>query len=813
MRGKTGNHGGATGGLESLEPRLFLNGGVEGTGTVYIPNPIDDPAMHSVTLTDLDGSGYLRGASADVTNSLAPRAYNSALQFDYDPSGPSEDRVHFAETMAYYYITEYNQYVQSLGFTQVSTPVSAVVFAAQPVRTLWIPIPSTYDPNTRTVFLSASTDLDNSDAYDADLIVHEYAHAIQHQLRGGLPGSYVSPSTTSTEQGQALMEALADYSAVSRYDNPRWGEWAAAIWNGQPFWRNLDNFYRWPGDFLASNAYRTGMIFSGAMWDLRAAVGQEVADTLAWTLVQTVPDNNPATSELNTTFADALTTLLQADTSLYGGVYQDTIRQAFAVHGLGSFDFSTPFPMVRDPGNNYNGVQVYSLPGASALTMTFDRFVTKLDDLPFTKDELPSPSLNAKSTADWLIILDGTDTEIGRFTGRELQGATITVPGDTVKFHLVTDASRAPFGYRVVDIAAVQNTNEPPVVTGVTLNGRPGRTVSAVEPSGIGVQTITVRFSEPVNFAADSVRAQTVTFANSQETPLQTLTPLLVEGTGTDTMTVSFASGSVVDAWVKVELRSSAIADLAGSALDGEPLATGTGRGYIYDASLDLPSGDGVPGGDAVFYVGSLRGDFATVPGELDHRITEEDLGGFLGTFESANLDADFRGVGFGADRPDGQITPGDIDGFISVYNQAVAEGRHLDLLPNPGPQNAGGPEAVALPGAEPATLARLSPIAPALNASLSLAEPEASTLGGQPEMASTAPASDVMPTTASPMTPVLSETETILTADRGLAIEAALAWSAPRSPALPQARPVLSPDGGVVDLLALPALELPLGT
>ena len=35
----------------------------------------------------------------------------------------------------------------------------------------------------------------------------------------------------------------------------------------------------------------------------------------------------------------------------------------------------------------------------------------------------------------------------------------------------------------------------------------------------------------------------------------------------------------------------------------------GSGRGYIFSAAADLPTGDGTPGGDAVFYVGSLRAD------------------------------------------------------------------------------------------------------------------------------------------------------------------------------------------------------------
>jgi hypothetical protein len=123
-----------------------------------------------------------------------------------------------------------------------------------------------------------------------------------------------------------------------------------------------------------------------------------------------------------------------------------------------------------------------------------------------------------------------------------------------------------------------------------------------------------------------------------------------------------------------------------GNPLDGDVPVTGSGLGYIADAALDLPSGDGIPGGDAVFYVGSLRGDF-----NGDGYVTAADKASFLAAWYAKSLDADFRGVGFGVRPPDGQITLGDIDGFTSVYLAAVALGRHLDLLPTSvGGQSAG---------------------------------------------------------------------------------------------------------------------------
>ena len=220
---------------------------------------------------------------------------------------------------------------------------------------------------------------------------------------------------------------------------------------------------------------------------------------------------------------------------------------------------------------------------------------------------------------------------------------------------------------------------EPPRLTGVALNPSPLRTkrsLSDIEPSGIGVQTIQMTFSKPVTFSPDSVLVQKAVFEGGIERTGE-LTPLSLAGSGTNIMTLTFDKASVVDTWVKVTLVAGGIRDGSDQALDGEPPSGGSGCGYLFDALLDLPTGDGVPGGDAIFYVGSLRGDL-----NGDGLVTEEDMDAFVAKYQAGDLDADFRGVGFSANEPDGRITAADFDGFMSVYQTAMAEDRHLDPLP-----------------------------------------------------------------------------------------------------------------------------------
>jgi len=233
-----------------------------------------------------------------------------------------------------------------------------------------------------------------------------------------------------------------------------------------------------------------------------------------------------------------------------------------------------------------------------------------------------------------------------------------------------------------------------PRVVGIRLNGR-DRGASAVDPSGLGVRTLEVRFSKAVAYLQTDVTVQTVTFEDGVENVVAWLTPTVGVG-GTGTMTISLDAGAAWDTWVKVTLSGSGmLRDLMSHLLDGEPAAGGSGLGYLY-AAADLPSGDGLQGGDAVFYVGSLRGDL-----DLDRAITPADKAAFAAKWRAGDLDADFRGVGFGVRPPDGRVTIADLNGFTSAYQAGLAASKELAALPGTGGGPAGG--AMPLPSLEPA--------------------------------------------------------------------------------------------------------------
>src|SRR5262249_46943331 len=105
--------------------------GVNGSGVVFEPNPVvtlqneslvDDknrdsavfaPAYRTVTLTQLNGSGSLIGSYAENVSSQPVSSPTNTFNYNRSQKG-------FEQVMGYYHITRAEEYIQSLGFTNVN---------------------------------------------------------------------------------------------------------------------------------------------------------------------------------------------------------------------------------------------------------------------------------------------------------------------------------------------------------------------------------------------------------------------------------------------------------------------------------------------------------------------------------------------------------------------------------------------------------------------------------------------------------------------------------------------------------------------
>ena len=92
--------------------------------------------------------------------------------------------------------------------------------------------------------------------------------------------------------------------------------------------------------------------------------------------------------------------------------------------------------------NSCTDFWIYTLEGAASLAVTFD------DQTEIEED------------FDFLYIYDVDGNEVGKYTGTELAGATVTVPGNTVKIQLDSDDSGSAWGFKVTSVQVAEEVVE-----------------------------------------------------------------------------------------------------------------------------------------------------------------------------------------------------------------------------------------------------------------------------------------------------------------------------------------------------------------
>ncbi len=307
-----------------------------GTARVFFPNPVAylqdqsltdqkdvdyaalQPAYVTITLTNLDGSGYLNGDWANITSETGNPAYSPDNTFLYNRHDDE-----FEQVMAYYWVTEAQKYIQSLGFGSTLRPVN---MESQDIRINQWGVDNSYSWDKHDVLRFGKGGVD--DAEDAEVILHEYGHAIQDSQM--IPFGNFGLS----EEAGAIGEGFGDYWAVtvSNVIAPTPDPACVADWDSVSYTtttphclRRVDMNLHYPEN-LNGEVHHDGQIWSRALWDIRGALGHTVADTI---ILEAQFDFAPDTS-----MPAAAQNTVDAAQRLYGKNAAKKVLAAFQARGI-----------------------------------------------------------------------------------------------------------------------------------------------------------------------------------------------------------------------------------------------------------------------------------------------------------------------------------------------------------------------------------------------------------------------------------------------------------------------------------------------
>jgi len=419
----------ATGALVQRTP-LFFNAQ---PARIFDPNPvvaINDPSLqdrndaatavpeHAYETVEVD----LRGPHARVLDRQAPNIPPP------DPDAPllfnREDDA-FEAVNAYFHIDRTQRYLQSLGYTGERSVVPYAIeidaHAANGADNSFF-LPSF----TRIGFGALHYgDGGTDDAEDADLVVHEYGHAILE---------WIAPSTfagTFASESRALGEGFGDYLAYSRHVAQRlatgrdpfcFADWDARCWEdaasercayqpGSDCLRRLDSTLTL-ADYDRRESpgveHRNGSIWSSALREIHQQLGGTIADSI---LIESLFDTPP-----HPTFAVAARRLLETDRLLYGAAHAEVICAAMTARGiLAACDdrprgeltlFQSSARGLPIPDNNRDGV-------TSSLTITdpraIERLLVRVDIAHATRGDLRLELVAPDGT---VVLLQQTSSEL-----------------------------------------------------------------------------------------------------------------------------------------------------------------------------------------------------------------------------------------------------------------------------------------------------------------------------------------------------------------------------------------------------------------
>lgn len=220
----------------------------------------------------------------------------------------------FEEVNALYHIQKFQMYIRNIGFLDLCDfPLAVDAHGVQGADNSYFS-PDMPPNGSFLSFGEGGVD----DAEDADVIVHEYIHALSH---------CAAPESNLGAERRGLDEGMGDYFAAAMsydYDNFRWAD--IYTWDGHnEFWagRRTDVEAVYP--LSNPNIYQNGSLWATAMMANRFDIGT-AADQLQLQAMYFNVQNN--------TLRDAARNILIADTLLFNGIHTPQLIWNFCRYGF-----------------------------------------------------------------------------------------------------------------------------------------------------------------------------------------------------------------------------------------------------------------------------------------------------------------------------------------------------------------------------------------------------------------------------------------------------------------------------------------------
>jgi Zn-dependent metalloprotease len=297
-------------------PVIKLGGAEKLLDDGHLQPPPDD-AYSSVRLRDLKSGGHLDGRRV-TTKPTKNRVRQRDLKFLFK----SNHRA-FEEVMVYFHIDRAIAYLESLGFNG-----SRAIFRKP------MPVNANGTDEDNSWFSPHDSSLTFGlggidDAEDAEIILHELGHAIQDAI---------CPGFGQSAEAAAMGEGFGDYFSASFFANKKNAYYRTSVgtWDGikdtehePPCVRRVDEKITYESFDHGESAdeHDNGQIWSATLWDVRTAVGRDVAD----------PVILESHFQLDgfTTFARGARAIIDADRNLNRGRHLARLRRVFHRRGIG----------------------------------------------------------------------------------------------------------------------------------------------------------------------------------------------------------------------------------------------------------------------------------------------------------------------------------------------------------------------------------------------------------------------------------------------------------------------------------------------